>query len=204
MKSSQFAVALLLAAALMQPVRADVLVDTGPIAQLHHIVSLFNARPASSLYQSLAGRFQINQDFRITSIEGLMYPPTGQLLVRLYADSAGTPGAFLSQSLSQFARSDVPIWASFGPALNWRQPAGTYWISFEPLNGSDNGGMPGVVQHPLMQYAFRGDSTGGWMTAPDLGLGVRVNGVLVPEPTMFGLIGIALGWIACQRRRICC
>lgn len=193
--------AILLAATLTHAALADVLVDTGPVAQLHHIASLFNARPASSSYQSLAGQFQIKQDFRITSIEGLMYPPTGPLLARLYADSAGKPGAFLFQTSSQFARSDVPIWASFGPALNWRQPAGTYWISFEPANGSDYGGMPGVVQRPLAQYAVRGDSTGGWMTTPELGLGFRVNGILVPEPAMSVFIGIAFGWVACQRRR---
>ncbi len=180
---------------------ADVLVDTGPVSQLHHNVSLFNSRPGSPLYQFLAGKFSLGQAFNISSIEGLMYPPNGKLAVKLYNDVAGKPGTPLFTRDFQFPQSPTPVWAVAGPSLNWERPAGTYWVSFEPHNGSDFGGMPGVVQHPLMNYAVLTESSGGWSLFPGMGVGVRINGVFVPEPGTVVLLFVALGSLATSIRR---
>ncbi len=195
----------LLLVGLAGPAFADVLAGTGSLSQLHHNISLFNTQSSSGHFQFVAGKFSLGQAFRITSIDGLMYPPDGKLKVKLYGDAAGLPGGQLFSEDFTTARSQTANWTAFGPLLNWTRPAGTYWVAFEPYDGVDFGAMPGIVQNPLTSYAVWHKFSGGWTTdtGTPIDVGFRIHGNLVPEPGALVLLMTAAGSIALPRRRRC-
>lgn len=199
----------LLSAAMLQlaPAAARALaIDTGPGANVGGGWSLYEQRPPAWDYQSLAGRFTVDDADVITSVQGWMNWDGGWLTFAVANDFQGLPGAMLHTVTTWLPGTgfNTPDWRGVG-GLNWNLAAGDYWLVFADTASAGSGAMPGGAASPLVNYASSPGVAPGaeWMIAPTLGFGVRINiqpepPPAVPEPAtwaLWALGGLALlGW----------
>lgn len=154
---------------------ASLLVDTGagPAgAFLNGSVPIYNN--SSSDFEYLAGQFTLDQAASLESVAGWMQVYTaGNVNVSIYAGNQqglynnivpGKPGtAVYTQSYAEGATSQNG-WAQFQfsepfPTLS----AGTYWLSFEPPQGSFYATMSPGVPTPLPNYAYYYSLNRNWL-----------------------------------------
>src|SRR2546422_6715052 len=81
----------------------------------------------------------------------------GSIDVMIRAENGGIPGSSIfSKTYTQGIQSgfDWVVFSSYDVVL----PAGTYWLSFEPVaNSGFEGSMSGGAPAPLPNYAFRSE-----------------------------------------------
>ncbi len=199
--------------ALMAPAHALV-VDTGPGFNIGGGASLYDDRPLTTGYQSLAAAFTVAaaQD-TITSVQGWMnWAYGGVITLSVRTVFNDLPGAVLHSTRVALPATpmNVPDWRGVG-GLNWQVQAGDYWLVFEGSPGAGFGSLPGGAPNPLAGYASSPGVLGTeWMNADALGFGVRINTtpepppVPVPEPAAALLLlgGLAVVAGAVRRRRL--
>jgi hypothetical protein len=165
------------ALALGGPVRAELLVDTGPGGTSSvGAWSLFH-NPAH--FQYLAGKFTLAEPADLSSVEGWMGPfgSGGSIEVKIRAGGSVPGAAIYSKTyvLGTRIAAGWDVFADFDVAL----PAGTYWLAFEPVPGTGfNYSMPPGAPSPLPSYAYLADGNPGWVAATT-SLGMRVSGTAV-------------------------
>lgn len=186
-------------------------VDTGPGFNQGGGWSLYDDRPETSGYQSLAGLFTVDaaQD-TISSVQGWMnWSFGGRMTFSIRSSFQNLPGAVLySAQLTLPATAlNVPDWRGVG-GLDWRLTTGDYWLVFEGSLGGGSGAMPPGAAQPLEGYASSPGLMGAeWMRADTLDFGVRINTfpepppLPVPEPTTAWLLLGGLGLLAAGIRR---
>lgn len=202
-----------LACALTAPAQA-LLVDTGPGEDYGGGWSLYDDRPLTNGYQSLAALFTVDESqATITSVQGWMnWAYGGNLTFSVRTVFQGLPGALLHSTRVAIPATvlNVPDWRGVG-GLDWQLQTGDFWLVFEGSRGSGSGSMPGNAPNPLATYASSPGLQGAqWMSAPTLAFGVRINVSpeppplpAVPEPATAVLYigGIAV-LVAAARRRV--
>lgn len=200
-----------LVVALMSPAQALVL-DTGPGEDYGGGWSLYDDRPSTNGYQSLAALFTVDaaQD-TITSVQGWMnWAHGGVMTFSVRTVFQGLPGAVLHSTSVVLPATvlNVPDWRGVG-GLNWQLQNGDYWLVFEGSRGAGSGSMPAGAPNPLAGYASSpGLLNAQWMTANTLDFGVRINTqpeppplVPVPEPVTAALLLSGLGIVTAATRR---
>jgi predicted outer membrane repeat protein len=149
------------------------IVDTGPgDSSGIGAPSLFNNNLG---FQHLGGRFTLAQTTVIGTVEGWMATPGGTLQARIRSNIANQPGTVLHTASQPVPFSGTFGWTSF-TGLSWSLPAGTYWVTFEPLNPTPGfGSMPIGAPNPLAGYSFLSDGNPGWNSlSPGQTLGIRI------------------------------
>lgn len=159
-------------------------VDTGPGENYGGGWSLYDDRPLTNGYQSLAALFTVDEaQATITSVQGWMnWAYGGNLTFSVRTVFQGLPGATLHSTRVAIPATilNVPDWRGVG-GLDWQVQAGDYWLVFEGSRGPGSGSMPGSAPNPLATYASSPGLQGAeWMSAPTLGFGLRIN--VSPEP----------------------
>lgn len=188
------------AAVLASPAHA-LRIDTGPGPDTGG-ASLYDDRPETPSFQSLAARFSVTAADTVTSVQGwLNWTYGGGLTLSIHEEFRGLPGATLHTV------TVTPLSTGFNQAawrgasgLNWQLTTGDYWLVFEDVADSlGSGSMPGPVGSPLAGYASANELTG-WFRADTLALGVRINAV--PEPASVAMLlgGLVLVGAAVRRR----
>lgn len=187
-------------------------VDTGPGSDDGGGWSLYDDRPRTNGYQSLAGRFTVDAAHdTITSVQGWMnWAYGGRITFSVRTEFQGLPGAVLYSTRVNLPATvlNVPDWRGVG-GLDWGLQAGDYWLVFEGSRGAGSGSMPAGAPKPLAGYASSpGLSGAGWMPAGTLDFGVRINASpeppplpAVPEPATTALLAAGLGIVAVAARR---
>src|SRR5260370_641463 len=185
-----------LAASLLSPIASAqpaLLVDTGAGSSAG--LPLFGTgsttcspQPACALsFQYLAGQFTLPNGATLDSVQGWMsVGGPMSMVVRIYTDNSGVPGTSIfskTYGLSASFRA-WQVFSSFNPVL----APGTYWLAFEPANGSSfQAGMPGGAPNPLPNYAFDNDGNNRYVNfslfGQHPGLGMRVSGSTSTSPT---------------------
>ncbi|HTE05123.1 MAG TPA: right-handed parallel beta-helix repeat-containing protein, partial [Planctomycetota bacterium] len=176
------------------------LLDTGPGGNTTiGAPSFFND---NSGFQFLGGRFTLAQPATIATAQGWMSTCGGTLQCKIRANNGSNqPGSELFAASLPVTFTFAIGWTTFG-GLNWSLPAGTYWLTFEPANGTTGtGSMPIGAANPLPAYSFFGNGNPAWfgLGANDK-LGMRLFGptpvtpILVPadHPTIQAAIDAAL------------
>jgi hypothetical protein len=150
-------------------------------------------QPACGLhFQFLGGQFTLANDATIDGVQGWMETSAGSMDVHIRADASGRPGTDVySQNYSMSAQSVG--WAVFSN-FNVSLPAGTYWVTFEPVaNGGIQGSMPGGAANPLASYAFLADGNLNWGILSAPALGFRISGsmesTITPSQNITQLMG---------------
>ena len=194
--------ALCFAALLATPAHA-LLVDTGP-GPNGGGASLYDDRPETESFQSLAARFSVTAADTVTSVQGwLNWYYGGGLTLSIHEEFQGLPGATLHTVTVTPLSTGLNEAAWRGASgLNWQLTTGDYWLVFEDVADSlGSGSMPGPVGSPLAGYAS-GNELKGWSRADTLALGVRINAI--PEPTSVALMlgGLVLVGTAVRRRAV--
>jgi len=183
-------------------------VDTGPGAESGG-ATLYDDRPFTAGYQSLAGRFTLDAPDTVTSVQGWMNWDGARIIFTVAADFAGLPGARLHSVtlLLPATTVNIPDWRGVG-GLNWQLQAGDYWLVFEDARGAGSGSLPGGAAAPLAGYASSPGVLGTeWMRADPLNFGVRINvfpeppPAPVPTPAGWLLMGSALAAMRLASRR---
>lgn len=170
--------------ACLAPPASALTVDTGPGIDYGGGWSLYDDRPLTSGYQSLAALFTVDaaQD-TITSVQGWMnWAYGGHITFSIRTTFQGLPGATLHRTQVALPATvlNVPDWRGVG-GLDWQVQAGDYWLVFEGSLGAGSGSMPGQATNPLAGYASSPGLMGAeWMRADTLDFGVRIN--TFPEP----------------------
>jgi hypothetical protein len=209
MKMSRFGTAALLILATLIPLPANAqtyLVDTGPGATTSTGASSLFAKGSTTCspqpacgqaFQFLAAQFTLTRATSIDQIELWVVPFSfgGSMSVRIREDVLGLPGPdgpplFSAGSIYSKTYSVPNV---FGPAQWVTFPqyeavlaAGTYWVVFEPVEGSDlNYSVSGGVANPLQKYAFFANDNNRWIALSpnpfsDAKLGVRIRGTELP------------------------
>ena len=134
----------------------------------------------ASNFQYLAGQFTLANGATLDSVQGWMSVAGAMsMVVRIYADNSGVPGTsiFSKTYTLDFSPTAWVIFAGFNPVL----AAGTYWLAFEPANGSNfQAAMPTDAPNPLPNYAFYVNGNIRYINfglfGPQPGFGVRVSG----------------------------
>jgi hypothetical protein len=167
---------------------SDLLVDTGPGGSSDiGAFSLFSSgsttcspQPAcATFFQFLAGQFTLVREARLESVQGWMSGGGGSIDVMIRAENGGIPGSSIfSKTYTQGIQSgfDWVVFSSYDVVL----PAGTYWLTFEPVaNSGFEGSMSGGAAAPLPNYAFHSDVNNRWINfgifGPQPGLGIRIS-----------------------------
>jgi hypothetical protein len=164
--------------------------------------------------QYFAGKFTILDTYAITGIEGFFSNRIGttagaagtvDVALHAHVNDGNIPGAILFSASTPLAAGALPDWYGvFG--LNHVLAPGTYWASFTP-SLTILGTMPGAVPNPMDSYA---QASGGspWLNiGADFGVGVRIEGDLVPTSvpdsgsTLSLFLAVALAGVATQRLR---
>jgi hypothetical protein len=139
-------------------------------------------------FQYLAARITLPQAATVTGIDlwVVRFSSGGSMTVKIREEVAGLPAAsapplFSANSIYAKTYTGVPnvfgdpTWVSFG-GYEAVLAAGTYWITFEPVAGSDlNYSVPGGVPNPLTNYAFYSFGNPGYRPL-NRTFGVRVAG----------------------------
>jgi hypothetical protein len=92
--------------------------------------------------------------------------PSGNIVVKLCANNGSNlPGSVLAtQTFATSFAGFSAQWTSFiVSTTGWSQPAGTYWILFEPTVGTTGGNLPGNAPNPLPATAFHTDGNPGYV-----------------------------------------
>ena len=184
---------------------AQFLVDTGPgntdLSTSLNLVGSNSPQCGSdpncqgSLF--LAGQFTLASPATLDSVQAWMYVSAGGSLdVKISADNGGVPGAAVFSKTYTVGAQAVgwAIFSNYSAVL----AAGTYWLSFEPPDGSSfDGTMPVGAPNPLQSYAYFITSQG-WLNFSAVGqqpgLGIRIANV-TSQPsqsftiTFYGLTG---------------
>lgn len=176
------------------------LVDTGPGGTFNlNNVALFaegntscTPQPDCSIaYQFVSARITLLEAATLDTIEAWMAPgEAGSIDVRIRAEFDGFPAVnppplFSPDSLYSKTFTLGPRfsygWVTFG-GYGAVLAAGTYWLTFEPVNGSGfDTSMAVGAPNPLERYAFRNESSGGWQDLPtNRTLGLRITGTPFP------------------------
>ena len=174
------------------------LIDTGPggTSSIGY-PSLFAAgstgctpQPAcAGYYQFLGGKFTLTHEAMVESVEGwLNVNIAGSVAVFIRADSvpasgATVPGPRVVHTATYALTNQAFGWKVF-TNFNVDLPAGTYWLTLEPVaNSQFNGGMSGGAASPLADYAFNSNGNNRWVPysafAQNPALGMRVYGTVV-------------------------
>ena len=181
---------------------STLLVDTGPGSDGSTVYGLFASGnqncspnpPCASNFQFLGGQFTLASDATIDAVQGWMQTTAGSMDVHIRTpDVLGRPGAdFYTQNYS------VTFQGTFGWKVfdnyNVSLPAGTYWLTFEPVAGGGIiGSMQSGVATPLANYAFFAFPNTNWGTFTTPAFGFRVSGtadeVKTPSQNISDLIG---------------
>lgn len=108
----------------------------------------------------------------------------GSLNVKIYSGNSSPTDIVPATSI--FSQTFTPLatsaegWVSFPLSQPYPSlPAGTYWISFEPLVGSFNGEMTASVPAPLANYGYFENDNNRWVNDP-LNVGMQVLGTQLP------------------------
>jgi hypothetical protein len=182
---------------------SSIIVDTGPGGG--DINSL-------SPTQWLAGEFTIDQDYRITGIQGWIayLNPTSfaPISIVLYGDGGDVPDigtVFFDRRFGLGASGSAVTadWRGFATLTNheFDLVAGTYWVAFEADIGDGTGRMEPTTTQALANYAIWQPATG-WVGNDNVRLGLRI--FAIPEPGTAGLVALgllAVGLRAEWRRR---
>lgn len=200
-----------LACALASPAHA-LSIDTGPGIDWGGGWSLYDDRPQTSGYQSLAALFSVDaaQD-TVTSVQAWMnWGYGGTLTFSVRAMFQGLPGALLHSTRVNLPATtlNLPDWRGVG-GLQWQLQAGDYWLVFEDGRDPGSGALPAGAANPLGGYASSPGLLGAtWMRADTLGFGVRINFSpeppplpAVPEPAVALLLASGLGMLGAAARR---
>jgi hypothetical protein len=190
-------------AALMLPptlTAQALLVDTGqPTGSSFSGPSLFasgstlcSPQPAcQSNFQLLAAQFTLSQAATLDSVRIWIgsFGNAGALDVKIRSDNHGLPGDTQPPYLGPVSIFSKTYTLS-APASGWLTfsnynavlAAGTYWLSLEPVAGSNlNLSMPTGAPNPLAKYAFFGNGNPGYLAyLPNPGLGIQVYGTNFP------------------------
>ena len=155
--------------------------------------------------QSLAGYFQVSENYVLTDIEGWMFSQPGFLTLSLYVDQGGQLDVSQRLFNQKFfvPQTAVENWHGLN-GLNWPVTPGAYWATFESqpgdtYKGAMTGGPGFNAPNPLAKYAYTLDLLS-WNELDDAGLGVRIQGnAAVPEPSTIVLfLGGIIGVISCN------
>jgi hypothetical protein len=161
-------------------------VDTGPGLDSGSGASLYDDRPLTAGYQSLAAQFMVDaaQD-TINSVQGWMNWAYGGIITLSVRTAFNhLPGAVLHSTRVALPATELnlPDWRGVG-GLDWQLQAGEYWLVFEGSLGAGFGSLPGGAPSPLAGYASSPGMLGTqWMRADALGFGVRINTEPAPPP----------------------
>src|SRR5262249_17435234 len=126
------------------------------------------------IFQFLGGRFTLPQAASLTSIEFYMDSGPGLIAVKISTETNNIPGQTLfSKTYTLASNSGWMVFSNY----NLQLPAGTYWVTFEPIaNGGLSGHASGNAPVPLSAYGGNANTSNGWFNAgqtPPL-FGVRV------------------------------
>jgi hypothetical protein len=178
---------------------ASVIIDTGHNGGIGWLLS-------SS--QWLSSEFSVDEELRITNIDGYLHGYSDQqLTISLYSDGGEIPGKQLFST--KIATDSYTGWQG-ASGLQWDVSSGTYWISFEVRPGDNYAGsLFNTYLRPLENEAFYSRSYGWvdgvyglsyhWSEADHLNLALRISAEPSPTPVplppsivllAFGLSGI--------------
>ena len=140
-------------------------------------------------YQFLGGKFTLTREALVESVEGwLNVNLAGSVAVYIRADStpavgANVPGPRVLNTATYALTNQAFGWKVF-TSFNVDLPAGTYWLTIEPVaNSGFNGGMSGGAAAPLADYAYNANGNNRWLAfstfSQNPALGVRVYGTVV-------------------------
>jgi hypothetical protein len=176
----------------------ELLVDTGP-ASTNTIggSSLFSkgstgCSPQPSCgnsFQFLGGQFTLTSAAALDSVEGWMGGFSGgSVEVKIRADNNGLPGIVIFSRTYTVGAQSVG-WAHFSN-YNTIIAAGTYWLTFEPVENTNfESVMPVGAPNPLQKYAFFSNGNNRWISLPQARtLGMRIYGTRSAIPA-FGTAG---------------
>lgn len=135
-------------------------------------------------FQFLAAQFVLTTGATFDSVEGWMAMLRGgSIEVKVRANSNDLPGNTIfskTYNMASHPISSTPLWVSF---TNYDAvlPAGAYWLTFEPVAGSQfRSTMPQGAPTPLQNYAFLSNGNSGWVNFKVFGsqpqLGLRIIG----------------------------
>ena len=128
--------------------------------------------------QFLAGQFTLASGATLDSVQAWMdVGQGGSLEVKISTDNSGVPGtSFFSKT---YTLGVQPVgWALFSN-YNVGLAAGKYWVSFEPVAGSNFvGAVPVGAPNPLQNYAWFLSVNGRYFNfgQPQPGIGIRISG----------------------------
>jgi hypothetical protein len=179
--------------ALASPAHALTVVDTGAGPDYGGGATLYDQRPVSPNYQSLAGHFSFSEPSAVQSLAGWLnsnYP--GQLTFAIAADAGGLPGQTLFSSTVDVVPTAInhPDWRG-AIGLDWNLGAGDYWFVISATTDEPNylGSMPeGPVAHPLDEYAVNYTYSTGFAPLSGAEFGMQINVSTVPEPGPIALL----------------
>ena len=199
------AAALLLAGLASAPAEGATIVDTGPGPNGNSGFSILNFSPTSANF--LAAEFTLATPEVIDTIEGWIKSlAANNLVISLYSAAGETPSGTPASPLFSAGFTSVAGDAAWqGVDVNWSLASGTYWVSFETMQGQNSSFMPtvsGSPANPLGDEAFWNGTQ--WFANDGQNVGIRIMSVdpvmgTVPEPTAwtmlilgFGALGAAL------------
>jgi hypothetical protein len=180
------------------------LIDTGPGGpDSVGATSLFGAddptcspQPeCATHFQFLAAQFILDEAVAVDSVEGWTHSGGGgsiAVVIRSNSSSFGfdSPGVALFSKTYTLGDRNGAGWEVFGD-YGAVLPAGTYWLTFEPVAGSGlNRSMPGGASNPLPNYAFSNVDPNEWVNTAvfdnNPGWGIRIAGTASTAPASFG------------------
>jgi hypothetical protein len=179
------------------------LVDTGqPTGTSIGSAALFGTGSTScspvpacqSNFQYLAAQFTLPEAASLSSIELwiVQFSSGGAMDVKIRENVNGLPSTsapplFSPNSIYSKRYTGLPNVFSGGQWIQFPQysavlPAGTYWVTFEPVAGSQlNYTAAKGAPNPLAKYAFYGNGNPGYLALPQTqAFGVRIAGTTFP------------------------
>jgi len=157
--------------------------------------------------QSLAGQFTLTDSYTVSSVEGWFGKVTeGSVTAAIYTDNGSEVP--ISELFSQQFLLDTPssgnnAWdGAYG--LDWLLDAGTYWLAFEVRTADTGRGyMPYDSPYALDDASIRNLHTAGeWWNWVPQNIGMRIDSVAVPEPSIAILMTSGLLAFAVVRRKV--